>query len=79
MIANIIDNRKRRFRWKKVNAVVEATCHDNATDDADEALHHPDSPVYDSRLAISVADALAWANEMSGAVTLFLYDLDANI
>lgn len=78
MIANIIDNRKRRYRWKKINAIIEPTYHDIDIDDADE-IDDPglDAPVYDRRIAISVADAIAWATEIDCPVTLFLHDLRA--
>jgi hypothetical protein len=80
MIANIIDRRKRRYRWKKINAVIEPTYHDIDIDDADQIdVPSPGFPIYDRRLAISVADAIAWATEIDCPVTLFLYDLAANI
>jgi hypothetical protein len=80
MIANIIDNRKRRYRWKKINAIIEPTYHDVDIDDADQIDEPgPDAPVYDRRLAISVADAIAWATEIDCPVTLFLYDLGTNL
>jgi hypothetical protein len=62
MIANIIDNRKRRYRWKKINAIIEPTYQDIDIDDADEIDDPgPDAPVHDRQIAISVADAIAWA------------------
>ena len=75
MIANIIDNRKRRFRWKHITAVVESSEHDNAIEDADQSECDPDAIVYDARTGLSVADAITWANAFSCSVTLFLYDL----
>jgi hypothetical protein len=30
MIWNIIDNRSRPYCWKRINAIAEATCHDNS-------------------------------------------------
>jgi hypothetical protein len=73
---NIIDNRTRRYRWKTVNAVVEAVEHDNSCLDADQA---PDSdPLstvdYDALEAISVYEAIEWAMEQPCPVTLYLYD-----
>ena len=37
MIWNIIDNRRRPYRWREVNAIVEAVEHDNSCPDADQA------------------------------------------
>jgi len=39
MILNIIDNRKRPYRWKRISAIIEATWHDNSCEDADIAEH----------------------------------------
>ena len=78
MICNIIDSRKRRHRWKQVDAIIEATSHDNSVDDADEEPQGPDDIVHDSRKAVSVADAIAWANAEPSAVTLYLYDEGSN-
>jgi hypothetical protein len=74
MIWNIIDSRKRPYRWKRINAIVEATSHDNSKSDSDQAQDGPDDIVYDQREGISLADAIAWANGLPGGVTLFLYD-----
>jgi len=73
-IVNIKDGRTRRDRWKRVNAIVEAAEHDNFASDADEA---PDdgAPTYEEIADISVQGAIAWAQQMPGSVTLFLYDL----
>jgi hypothetical protein len=77
MIWNIIDRRVRPHRWKCINAIVEATWHDNgrSTDsDRDQAESGPDDVTYLQREGISLADAIAWANSLPGGVTLFLYD-----
>ena len=76
MIWNIIDRRSRPYRWKRINAIVEATVNDNCCGDADQA---PDPPateliIYDKREAISIAEAVAWANAQRCPVTLYLYD-----
>ncbi|GAO39890.1 hypothetical protein SCH01S_39_01750 [Sphingomonas changbaiensis NBRC 104936] len=76
MIWNIIDRRERPYRWREVNAIIEAVEHDNSCQDADQA---PDSdPVlivdYDALEAVSVAEAVKWANEQRCPVTLYLYD-----
>jgi len=80
MIANIIDRRARRYRWKQITAIVEPTYHDNTVDDSDETeIPEPGFIVYDERAIISVADAIAWAASLPFAATLYLYDLGAGI
>jgi len=74
MLCNIIDNRKRPYRWRKVNAVIEATAHDNDVPDADSVQESADDVVYEQREAISLEAAVAWAVDQAGPVTLFLYD-----
>lgn len=74
MIWNIVDRRTRRYRWNRINAIAEATSHDNSRSDGDQAESGPDDIVYDQREGISLADAIAWANSLPGGVTLFLYD-----
>ncbi len=77
MIGNIIDRRKRPYRWRAVNAVVEAIEHDNSVPDADQAVEADVKTVvdYDQRLSVSVRDAVLWAAEQPCEVTLYLYDL----
>jgi hypothetical protein len=42
MIWNIIDRREQPYRWREVNAIVEAVEHDNSCRDADQAPEaHP--------------------------------------
>jgi hypothetical protein len=75
MIANIIDNRERPYRWKVVNAVVEAVENDNACEDADQATEPAyASSGYDERRSVSVQAAVEWATAKPEAVTLYLYD-----
>ncbi len=76
MILNIIDDRKRPHRWKTVNAIVEATWHDNSCPDADQAelpddVHHV---FFEDRDGLSVAEAIEWASRMPQLVTLYLSD-----
>ncbi|MCI3135024.1 hypothetical protein [Phenylobacterium aquaticum] len=77
MIGNIIDRRKRPYRWRAVKAVVEAIEHDNSVPDADQAAEADVNTVvdYHERLSISVRDAILWATELPCEVTLYLYDL----
>lgn len=75
MIWNIVDGRKRRYRWRKVNAVIENVKHDNAVDDADIFdEENGDAPPYDSKKGILLHEAVKWAESAPGKVTLYLYD-----
>jgi hypothetical protein len=77
MIWNIIDRRERPYRWREVNAIVEAVEHDNSCRDADQAPEADVATVVDyaSLEAVSVREAIVWANEQRCPVTLYLYDL----
>ncbi len=80
VIANVIDNRKHRYRWKQITAIVEPTHHDNSGADSDQAeVPPPGFFPYDQREETSLADAVLWANALPFAVTLFLYDLGDGI
>ena len=76
MLCNVIDSRKRPYRWAKINAIIEATWHDNTVSDSDPTP--PPSPedeiTYDQRENISLSEAIIWANSQPCPVTLFLYD-----
>lgn len=76
MIWNIIDKRRRRYRWRVVNAIVEAVEHDNSCVDADQAPESDLSVVvdYDALEAVSVNEAIKWAMQQPCPVTLYLYD-----
>jgi hypothetical protein len=80
MITNIIDKRKRRYRFLKINAIVEAAWHDNSVNDADQApSRENDGPAYEERQHIPLSEAVIWASAFAEPVTLFLYDEDAGI
>ena len=78
MITNIVDKRRRKYRWRKVNAIIEATWHDNSGEDTDEIDPCPEEIeiTYDEQEGVSIEEAVAWAQAESGdcPVTLFLYD-----
>jgi hypothetical protein len=74
MIWNIIDKRTRRYRWKSVNAIIEATYHDNTVQDSDEAPETLNDVIYDRRESVTLAEAVQWANEQTCPVTLYIYD-----
>jgi hypothetical protein len=81
MIWNVVDRRKRPFRWAKINAIIEATWHDNTVADSDTA--RPTSMhtevTYDAQEGISLHEAIQWANDQTCPVTLYLYDEGAGI
>jgi hypothetical protein len=75
MIWNVIDRRKREYRWKAITAIVEPVSHDNSCNDSDQAEgpkveYFP----YEDRAEISLAGAVVWAQSLPYAVTLYLYD-----
>ena len=82
-ILNIIDRRKRPYRFAKVNAIIEPTRHDNSVKDSDRAPHNPSQDKkwigYDEREHITVAEALRWAQNHNDALTLYIYDKDGGI
>jgi hypothetical protein len=61
MIRNIIDNRKRQYRWRRINVVVEPTWHDNTVADSDRADPATKESDHDERSGLSLAEAVAWA------------------
>ena len=80
VIFNIIDRRKRRYRWKQITAIAEPTYHDNLVADSDETeVPEPGFFACDEKAVISVADAIAWATSLAFPVTLYLYDLGQGI
>lgn len=76
MIWNIIDRRERKFRWKRINAIIEPTWHDNSCRDSDRAEEDDDdiARMYAKRESVSLAEAVTWASAKPYAVTLHLYD-----
>ncbi|QYO77572.1 hypothetical protein [Devosia salina] len=75
MLTNIIDHRRRPYRWAAITAIVEATSHDNSVPDADQATRGEHDTVYDEMPVGSLAEAIAWADSFPGQTTLYLYDL----
>jgi hypothetical protein len=78
-IINIIDRRKRQYRFLKINAIVEAAWHDNSCKDADRVESNGEGPSYGEREHITLADAITWGQSFDTKVTLFLYDEDGGI
>ena len=77
MLTNIVDNRDYRYKFTLVDAIVEATWHDNTIENADQS-EHDNAPDYDERSGLSVNEAFKWAESLKGNVTLYLYDLGQN-
>lgn len=79
MIGNIIDRRKRPYRWKKITAIVEHLSHDNSCEDADQYHSEKRFPDYDELAECSLYYATRWAEAFDEPVTLYLYDLGEGI
>lgn len=78
-ILNIIDRRKRPYRFKKINAIIEPTRHDNRCEDSDRAEGADNWMGYDEREHISLSSAMEWAMTHADELTLYLYDEDRGI
>lgn len=74
MICNIVDNRTRRYRWKRINAIIEATSHDNSCADSDQQPQSDTDIVYEERKGVSLNEAITWAMRAKSPVTLYLSD-----
>jgi hypothetical protein len=78
MILNIIDRRKRRYRWACIDVILKAKFHDSSCPDSDQApvleLRDEKHVIYEQRDSISLTEALKWASGAECPVTLFLYD-----
>lgn len=81
MICNIIDRRKRKYRWKAITAIIEPTVRDNRCEDSDHSalLTHHANVMYDEREECSLEEAVAWASGINAPLTLYLYDLGDGI
>lgn len=83
MLTNVIDRRTRPYRFKKINAVIEPTRHDNGCQNADIAprdLEMDGSWMgYAQKEHVTLSDAVVWATSHKDAVTLYLYDEDGGI
>lgn len=79
-LINIVDHRGKKYKFKKVNAIIEPTWHDNACKNADKSENHGVNWIgYDEREHVTVRQAIDWANEHKDHVTLYLYDEDKGI
>ena len=79
-LANIIDNRKRKYRAYPMNAIMEPSFHDNEQPNADQ--YDPNDQriniAYKQLSDTSVYLAVNWANRYEFPVALFLYDIEIN-
>lgn len=75
-IANIIDGRQAKHRYRRINAVVEATWHDNTCPDADQMprVVGNDGPDYEEMENVPLWEAISWPMTFRSPVTLYLYD-----
>lgn len=78
---NVIDSRKYPYKFRKINAIVEATWHDNSVEGSDHSEKDPtdDGPDYKQKEHITVQEAFQWANNFKNPVTLYIYDEDGGI
>jgi len=75
MLINILDLRERAYRWSKIMAVLESATKDNEAEDADQVEAELGVQVdYAEKQGISVREAVLWAEQAGGPVTLYLYD-----
>lgn len=79
MIVNIIDHRLSKYRYLKINAIVEAAWRDNSVMNADRQLPEKGGPDYAQKEHTSLAEAIQWATTFAEPVTLYLYDEDDGI
>lgn len=78
-ILNIIDCRKRPYRFKKVNVVIEPTRHDNRCKDADQADGIDTWMGYADMERATLSEAIGWAAAHADELTLYIYDEDVPI
>ncbi len=77
MIVNLIDLRENAYRWKNVLAVVESAAKNNKAEGADTVDVEIGVEIdYAERESITVREAILWAEQVQGKVTLYLYDQD---
>ncbi len=82
MILNIIDRRKKPYRYRQITAIFEPTCHDNSCKDSDqtegeESLYNGIG--YHEIEKCSLATAISYAKDSNSHLTVYLYDLGEGI
>ncbi len=77
MLINIIDLRESPYRWKEILAVVESASKNNSAENADTVESVGGIEIdYAEREGLTVREAVLWAEQLQGKVTLYLYDKD---
>lgn len=77
MLINLIDLREAPYRWKTVLAVVESAAKNNSAENADTVENAGGVEIdYAEREGLTVREAVLWAEQLQGKVTLYLYDKD---
>ncbi|MEM7753513.1 MAG: hypothetical protein AAF230_08880 [Pseudomonadota bacterium] len=77
MLMNVIDLREKPYRWKTVVAVLESAAKNNTAQDADPVETMEGVEIdYAERDGLTVREAILWAEQLQGKVTLYLYDQD---
>lgn len=75
-LTNIIDERDNPFRFSRINAKIEPTCHDNSVIGAEQVDHTVNIEdrmfTIAERYGLSLTDAVQWANTFKAPVTLYL-------
>jgi hypothetical protein len=79
MLHNIIDRRKRPYRWREIDVIAEATWHDNAIPGSDYAERNDSEPSLATQKSISLADAVIWASRFPVPMTLYIYDAGSSV
>ena len=75
MIVNVLDLRARPYRWKSVLAVAQSAAKDNVAEDADQLTSELGVEIeYAEKECLPVREAVLWADNLAGMVTLYLYD-----
>lgn len=78
-VVNVIDNRSKKYRWKKVNVMAEPTYMDNRRSKRggiDEG-EKPKTLWHQADLnGVSIQEALAWANKYDSETTLTISDAE---
>ena len=77
MIVNILDYRDHRFNFRRVNATIFPMIYPNNTrPDRTKFEITDDMPIFDTRLNVTVIEAIEWANNIGFEVELGLNNPD---
>lgn len=75
MLVNLLDLRENSYRWRSVLAVIESASLNNEAEGADRIEEDVGVVIdYAERAGVSVREAMLWAEQAGGPVTLYLYD-----